>query len=82
MKDLSKSKVPEFFDQTSKNYDAVVRYSTFDRDNSWKKAIVSKIPYSNTILELACGTGLLTKKIYLANPRAKITAVEIGRAHV
>ena len=82
MKDLSKSKVPEFFDQTSKTYDAVVRYSTFGRDNSWKKTIVSKIPYSNTILELACGTGLLTKKIYLANPRSKITAVDITRGYL
>ena len=72
-----KKLVPKFFEKTAKSYDKVVFWATFGKDNYWKKEILEKIPSVNTVLDLACGTGILTRLIADANSNAKIIGVDI-----
>jgi len=72
-----KKLVPKFFGKTAKSYDKVVTWTTFRQDKYWKKEILKKIPSVNAVLDLACGTGILTRLIADANPNAKIVGVDI-----
>jgi len=77
MTESPKKLVPKFFGKTSKSYDRVVTWATFGRDKYWKKEILEKIPSGNSVLDLACGTGILTRLIANAYPNAKIIGVDI-----
>ncbi|MBM3910193.1 MAG: methyltransferase domain-containing protein [Thaumarchaeota archaeon] len=72
-----KKLVPKFFEKTAKSYDKVVTWTTFRQDKYWKKEILKKIPSVNAVLDLACGTGILTRLIANVNPNAKIVGVDI-----
>lgn len=72
-----KKLVPKFFGKTAKSYDKVVTWTTFRQDKYWKKEILKKIPSVNAVLDLACGTGILTRLIADTNPNAKIVGVDI-----
>lgn len=72
-----KKLVPKFFGNTSKSYDRVVTWATFGRDKYWKKEILKKIPSVSSVLDLACGTGILTRLIADVYPNAKIIGVDI-----
>lgn len=72
-----KSLVPRFFDGTAKFYDSVVKYATFGRDDFWKKQIIRQIPDAQKILELACGTGILTGMIAQKFPHSTIVGMDI-----
>jgi demethylmenaquinone methyltransferase/2-methoxy-6-polyprenyl-1,4-benzoquinol methylase len=41
------------------SYDSVARLATFGRDSAWKRKILEAIGSGNSVLELACGTGVL-----------------------
>ena len=72
-----KKLVPKFFGKTAKSYDSVVTWATFGRDKYWKNEILRKVPSVNSVLDLACGTGILTRLIADAYPNAKIIGVDI-----
>jgi demethylmenaquinone methyltransferase / 2-methoxy-6-polyprenyl-1,4-benzoquinol methylase len=42
------------------SYDSVVRLATFGRDSAWKRKILEAAGSGNSVLELACGTGVLS----------------------
>jgi len=42
------------------SYDSVVRVTTFGRDSAWKREIIKSLDSKNSVLELACGTGVLS----------------------
>lgn len=48
-----KSLVSKFFTNTSSSYDKVVHWTTFGRDDIWKKVIIDKI-YGKSIFDLSC----------------------------
>jgi demethylmenaquinone methyltransferase/2-methoxy-6-polyprenyl-1,4-benzoquinol methylase len=73
----SKELVPRFFEKTARTYDKIVNLTTFGKDKYWKKEIIKKIPNCNSVLDLACGTGILTFQIAEKLPDAKITGVDI-----
>lgn len=73
----SKELVPRFFEKTARTYDKIVNLTTFGKDKYWKKEIIKKIPNCNSVLDLACGTGILTFQIAEKLPNAKITGVDI-----
>lgn len=77
-----KNLIPYFFDNTAKTYDRVVFLATFGKDHYWKKEIVDKIENANSILDLACGTGILTRKIAEKFPQSKITGVDISKSYL
>ena len=71
-----KNLVPEFFDNTSKSYDKVAVLATFGKDRYWKNQILNHINGS-TFLDLACGTGILTRKIAEKFPKSNIVGLDI-----
>lgn len=77
-----KKLVPKFFGKTARSYDKVVSCTTFGRDRYWKKEILKKIPVVNSVLDLACGTGILTRLIADAHPNAKIIGVDIMQSYL
>lgn len=74
--------VPKFFDKTARTYDKIVNLTTFGRDKYWKKEILKKIPNCNSVLDLACGTGILTFQIAKQLPNAKITGIDITESYL
>jgi demethylmenaquinone methyltransferase/2-methoxy-6-polyprenyl-1,4-benzoquinol methylase len=80
--DSTKSLVKKFFDTTAKSYEKVVNLATFGRDSHWKKEIMNRIPPCNYVLDLACGTGILTFKIAEKFPDANITGIDITEGYI
>ena len=77
-----KDLVPQFFDKTAQTYDKVVNLTTFEKDKHWKKEILKKIPNCNSILDLACGTGILTFQIAESFPNSKIMGVDMTESYL
>ena len=74
--------VPKFFENTAYSYDKIVNLTTFGKDKYWKKEIIIKIPNCESILDLACGTGILTFQIAKKLPEAKILGVDITKSYL
>jgi demethylmenaquinone methyltransferase/2-methoxy-6-polyprenyl-1,4-benzoquinol methylase len=56
-----------FFTQANAgSYDSIVRFTTFGRDFAWKQEILQDIGRRNSLLELACGTGILSSMLIQA----------------
>lgn len=66
-----------FTEQNASSYDRIVRFTTFGRDIAWKKNILSVIAEHDKILELACGTGILSQLI-LRRPLCLGSALDIS----
>ncbi len=77
-----KTLAKQFFDNTAESYDKVVSLTTFGRDAYWKEEIIKRITGYNSVLDLACGTGILTFKIAEKFPDAKITGVDITKGYL
>ena len=78
-KENPKDLVPQFFNDTSNSYDKIVNYTTFGRDSFWKHKMLEQLSNEKTVLDLACGTGILTKQIAEKLPRAEIVGVDITK---
>lgn len=57
------------------SYDSVVRLATFGRDSAWKREIIRAIGSGNSVLELACGTGILSSM--LAGAGKSVTGIDL-----
>ncbi len=77
-----KQLVPKFFGKTSTTYDKVARWATLGKDDYWKKEILKQVPNGDTFLDLACGTGILTRKIAEKFPNSKITGVDLTKGYL
>ncbi len=82
MVESNKELVPKFFDRTSESYDKIVSRTTLGKDSYWKKEILEKIPKCDSILDLACGTGILTQQIAQKIPNAKIVGVDVTPSYL
>ncbi|MHB8602505.1 MAG: class I SAM-dependent methyltransferase [Nitrosotalea sp.] len=82
MQESTKTLVKKFFENTAVSYEKVVNLTTFGRDSYWKREIVKEIPECSSILDLACGTGILTFKIAEKFPDAKIIGVDITEGYL
>ena len=69
--------IRSFFPGTGKSYDTVVNVFTLGLDNYWKRAIYKHVPPSHRILDLACGTGIVTLGLAKRHPDAEIIGVDI-----
>ena len=77
-----KSLVLKFFNNTATSYDKVALWATFGKDRIWKKEIVNQINFGKSFLDLACGTGILTRKIADKFPESKIIGVDITKSYL
>ena len=82
MTESAKNLVPKFFDETSATYDSVVSYGTLGKDKYWKSKILQQISNGNSFLDLACGTGILTREIAEKFPNAKIVGIDITKNYL
>lgn len=76
-----KNLVPKFFANTSRSYDKIVRYATFGKDMLWKRHILDKI-HGKSILDLACGTGILTRMIAQKFQDVTIVGVDLTPSYL
>lgn len=79
---IPKNLVPVFFNKTANSYDSIVHWTTFGKDNFWKKKILEQIKAEKSVLDLACGTGILTGQIAQRVPQAKIVGVDITTSYL
>jgi len=77
-----KELVPHFFVKTANTYDKIANFATFGKDNYWKKEIVNKIDDANKILDLACGTGKLTRMMADKFPDSNIVGLDISQSYL
>ncbi|HEV8405225.1 MAG TPA: class I SAM-dependent methyltransferase [Nitrososphaera sp.] len=52
-----------FTSANADSYDKIVRMATFGQDFAWKREIVKAVGGRKSVLELACGTGLLSSML-------------------
>jgi demethylmenaquinone methyltransferase/2-methoxy-6-polyprenyl-1,4-benzoquinol methylase len=70
--------VDGFFAGTGRSYDRVVKVTTFGLDARWKRQVLAHVPENaGAILDLACGTGIVTRKLHEAHPHARIVGVDV-----
>jgi ubiquinone/menaquinone biosynthesis C-methylase UbiE len=69
--------VRSFFSGTGRSYDKVAKLFTLGLDNYWKAEIVKLVPDSERVLDLGCGTGILTEYLAMRNPCSEIVGVDI-----
>jgi demethylmenaquinone methyltransferase/2-methoxy-6-polyprenyl-1,4-benzoquinol methylase len=74
--------VKQFFENNAGSYEKIINLTTFGRDTYWKKEIVKRTTRCNSILDLACGTGILTYEMAEKFPNAEITGVDITPAYL
>ena len=78
----AKNLVPKFFDETGTTYDGVVSYGTLGKDKYWKRKMLEQISDGSSFLDLACGTGILTREIAEKFPNAKIVGIDITKSYL
>lgn len=54
-----------FTPANASSYDTVANYTTFGQDKAWKRQIVNRVQSCHCVLELACGTGILSSMLSL-----------------
>ncbi len=80
--ELPKTLAKQFFGNNANSYEKVVRLTTFGRDAYWKGEIIKRISKCNSVLDLACGTGILTFKIAEKFPDATITGIDLSEEYL
>lgn len=76
------NEVKRIFTNTAKSYEFIVKVTTLGMDGMWKKRMI-EICKDNlfyppkTILDLACGTGILTFELAKLYPEANIVGMDI-----
>jgi ubiquinone/menaquinone biosynthesis C-methylase UbiE len=69
--------VRSFFSGTGRSYDKVAKLFTLGLDNYWKAEIIKLVPDSERVLDLGCGTGILTEYLATKNPHSEIVGVDL-----
>ncbi|MFQ5652090.1 MAG: class I SAM-dependent methyltransferase [bacterium] len=69
--------VKRFFSGTGTSYDRVVKLFTYGADLYWKSKILARVPPSKRLLDLACGTGIVTFKLAANHPGSQILGVDM-----
>ena len=72
-----------FFSGTSASYDRISNLCTFGADRWWKRKMLAKIPSdAATILDQACGTGILSIEIARRFPQSTIVGVDMTEEYL
>ncbi len=83
MADSRQELVQRLFAGTGATYDSMVYFGTFGCDRSWKKKILAKVPSTSTrVLDLACGTGIVTFDIAQRFPHCQVIGVDMTQEYL
>ncbi|MGC1121530.1 MAG: class I SAM-dependent methyltransferase [Candidatus Methanofastidiosia archaeon] len=76
--------VRQIFATTGRSYDFMVKAATLWQDDSWKKRIldISGQIAPQTILDLACGTGILTFALAKKFPESTIVGIDLQEEYL
>jgi len=74
--------VERFFSGTGSKYDHIVNLCTLGIDNLWKECILRKLPAPRRVMDLACGTGILTLAIARKFPHCHVIGVELREEYL
>lgn len=66
-----------FTAQNAGSYDWLVYTATFGQDDEWKKQIVRSVKGSKMILDLGCGTGILSTALRKVNYLAEVVGLDL-----
>jgi demethylmenaquinone methyltransferase / 2-methoxy-6-polyprenyl-1,4-benzoquinol methylase len=69
--------VERFFSGTGSSYDHIVNLCTLGIDRLWKKRILKQLANPQRVMDLACGTGILTFAIAERFPDCRVIGVEL-----
>jgi demethylmenaquinone methyltransferase/2-methoxy-6-polyprenyl-1,4-benzoquinol methylase len=69
--------VNRFFVSNGSSYDWVVLLMSLGADPYWKRRLLARVPPSRDVLDLACGTGIVTCKLARRYPDARIVGVDL-----
>jgi demethylmenaquinone methyltransferase/2-methoxy-6-polyprenyl-1,4-benzoquinol methylase len=76
-------RVRRFFTGTGASYDFMVVFGTFGRDRYWKRRILAALPPDpKRILDLACGTGIVTLAMAKKYPDCRVTGADITKEYL
>lgn len=83
MTDPRQELVQRLFRRTGATYDVMVKVGTFGCDPVWKKKILARVPSdSRRVLDLACGTGIVTLAIARRFPQGRVIGVDITEEYL
>ncbi|HXG73631.1 MAG TPA: methyltransferase domain-containing protein [Candidatus Nitrosotenuis sp.] len=82
MIETPKNLVPKFFGKTAETYEQVALWTTFGKDRFWKNEIIKQIAVGDSILDLGCGTGILTRMIADKFPHSRIIGVDVSASYL
>lgn len=74
-------RIRSLFEGAAPRYDAVVRTTTLGMDLLWKRRMLASIPADrgyDRILDLACGTGILTFELARRYPGAAVVGLDVS----
>lgn len=81
MSDRGTALVRSLFDGAASRYDDVVRVTTVGMDVLWKRRMVAAIPGDRAydrVLDLACGTGMVTSRLARRYPEATVVGLDVS----
>ncbi|MDA3873151.1 MAG: class I SAM-dependent methyltransferase, partial [Kiritimatiellae bacterium] len=67
------------FREVAPRYDLITRILSFGRDAAWKRWMLNQLPHQSpgSILDLACGTGDITRALHQRYPHAKVIGLDL-----
>lgn len=75
-------RVERFFAGTGATYDHIVHVFTLGIDRLWKNRILGKLFDPSHVMDLACGTGILTFAVAKRFPNCRVVGVELREEYL
>lgn len=68
------------FREVAPHYDRITRLLSFGRDAAWKRQMIARLPALQParVVDLACGTGDLTRALGARYPEARIEGIDLS----
>ncbi len=80
--DPMRETVARIFDSTGEAYDGIVDRATAGEDFRWKCRMLELLPPPRRVLDLACGTGILTGLILERFPACRVVGVDVTEEYL